>query len=409
MNWKKTLAILWLGQVISLMSFGFGVPFLPFYIKTLGVTDPDMIKMYTGLLNVAPAITMAIAAPVWGRLSDKYGKKPMILRAMFSASILITLMGVVPNVHTLLALRIFQGLFTGTVAASQTFVASYAPKKELAFSLGILSSAQFLGYSIGPAIGGFTGDLLGFRVSFFIGGALMLSGALLTLFFLKEDSSLLRRNEKMGLAKMSLASSFRYFFSLVGIILFSIMLQRFLRSIFTPFMPLYLEEIHGSENISTLAGIVGMFVSAATALAGLTLTRLADRMNKNKLIGILLIVSLGLAISVRVFANSFLSFVVLYTILFFFLGGIEPIMTSLSSERVDPSRRGSLFGIQAMLGSTGFMLSPLVGSFVSIKFGYKEILTVMIIAISINFIFNIVDSKSGKEAFVEEYEESTIV
>lgn len=402
MNWKKTLFILWIGQVISLMSFGFGVPFIPFYIRTLGVVDPDQVKIFTGLLNVAPAITMALAAPVWGRLSDKYGKKPMILRAMFSASILIALMGVVPNVYVLLALRIFQGLFTGTVAASQTFVASYAPKQELAFSLGFLSSAQFLGYSLGPALGGKTGDLLGYRSSFFIGGALMLVGALLTLFFLHEDKSLLKRNEKMGMAKMSAAKSFKYFFNVVGIILFSIMLQRFLRSMFTPFLPLYLEELHGSENIASLAGLVSMYVGIATALAGLTLTRLADKMNKNKLIGILLIISLGFAIAVKIFSQNFVTFVVLYTILFYFLGGIEPIMTSLSSERVDPSQRGSLFGIQAMLGSAGFMLSPIVGSFVSLRFGYASIFIVMIISIAINIIFNYIDRKSEKHVYVEE-------
>lgn len=400
-NWRKTLLILWLGQVISLMSFGFGVPFLPYYVKTMGIVDPDQVKFFTGLLNVAPAITMAITAPIWGKLSDKYGRKLMILRAMFSASLLIALMGVAPNVYVLLALRTLQGMFTGTVAASQTFVASYAPKKELAFSLGFLSSAQFLGYSIGPVLGGFTGDIFGYRISFFIGGAVMLMGALLCLFFLHEDKSNFVRKENVGLERESSPSGFAYFFRIVGILLFSIMLQRFIRTLFSPFLPLYLEELHGSEKISTVTGIVSMFVSLATALSGLTLTRLADRMNKNNLIRILLGISLAFSVVLRIFAKDFYSFVIIYTILFFFLGGIEPIMTSLSSERVDPKNRGSLFGIQAMLGSAGFMFAPIAGSFVSINFGYRTIFTVMAISIIINLIFNNIDIRGERKAFIQ--------
>lgn len=400
-EWKKTLIILWLGQVVSLMSFGFGLPFLPFYVRSLGISDPGQVKFYTGLLNMAPAVTMAIAAPIWGKLADKYGKKPMILRAMFSAAFLIAGMGLAPNVYFLLVLRIFQGAFTGTVAASQTFVASYAPKEELAFSLGFMSSAQFLGYSIGPVIGGVTGDLFGYRVSFLIGGIVMFLGALFTLFFLKENPEKVKAGRENSTKKEGLREGFRYFFNLVGIVLFCIMLQRFLRSIFAPFMPLYLEELHGKENISSLTGLVEMFVSLATAIAGLTLTRLADKMNKNRLIMALLSISLVFVVGLRFFTKDFTSFTIIYTILFFFLGGIEPIMTSLSSERVNPGHRGSLFGIQAMLGSAGWMIAPLLGTFISIRFGYRALFTLMAITIMVNIVLTFLDIKANHRPYEE--------
>lgn len=396
-TWRKTLFILWLGQVLSLMSFGFGIPFLPFYIRQLGVTDPTQVKLFTGILNVAPAITMAITAPIWGSLADKYGRKLMILRAMFSASVLIGLMGLSQNVYMLLFLRILQGVFTGTVAASQSFVAANAPKKELAFSLGFMSSAQFLGYSIGPALGGFTGDYFGFRTSFFIGASIMLIGAIFTLVFLKEDKRTFGSSNESG--EKTIKHGFKFFFNIVGIILFCIMLQRFLRSIFVPFMPLYLEEIHGKNNISTLTGVVEMFVSLATAIAGLTLTRLADKMNKNKLITYLLSISFVFIVVLRLIPNSFIAFLIIYTVLFFFLGGIEPIMTSLSAERVNPKYRGSLFGIQAMLGSIGWMLAPMIGSYVSIHISYKALFTLMAIVIAINIGLNYIDTKDSHIAY----------
>ena len=63
-RWKINLYTLWISQVISLTSFGFGLPFIPFFIQELGVTDPEQLKIFTGILSAAPAITMAIMSPM---------------------------------------------------------------------------------------------------------------------------------------------------------------------------------------------------------------------------------------------------------------------------------------------------------------------------------------------------------
>lgn len=387
MNWKRNLYILWLTQVLSLMGFGFGLPFLPFYMEKLGVTNPDQLKLYTGIMNVLPALTMAFAAPVWGVLADRYGRKLMILRAMFSASALLALMGLVQNVASLFVLRALQGLFTGTITAASTFVASNTPKDRLSYALGFLSSASFLGSSLGPFFGGITGDLVGFRISFMIGSSLMLAGALIALRFLKEDpDSFGKKEQTEG------RHGIKYFLQMVGILLFMIMLQRFVRGIFQPFMPLYLKDIRGPERIASWTGFVNMMIGLATALAGLTLTRLGDRMDKNKVISILLGVGLVLSVGL-IFPLGFWSFVLLYTLMFFFLGGVEPLMTSLSAERVESHQRGVLFGYQGMLGSIGFMLAPMVGSWTSIRFGYQYIFYVMIVGLIVNLFFNVIDRK----------------
>lgn len=176
-QWKSNLYILWIAQIISLTSFGFGLPFMPFYIQDLGVTDPTTLKLYTGLLSAAPAVTMAIMAPVWGLLSDRYGRKIMIQRAMFTAFFIIGLMGMVSQVWQLLILRLMQGFFTGTITASSTFVAANTPNNKLSYALGFLSSSTFIGYSLGPFIGGFVAEYFGYRISFLLGAVLMLLGA----------------------------------------------------------------------------------------------------------------------------------------------------------------------------------------------------------------------------------------
>ena len=78
-SWKKTLYLVWFVQILSLMSFSFGLPFLPYYIQDLGMVDPERVRLFTGILSAAPAIGMGIMAPVWGMVADRFGKKTMLL------------------------------------------------------------------------------------------------------------------------------------------------------------------------------------------------------------------------------------------------------------------------------------------------------------------------------------------
>ena len=381
MKWKRNLYILWITQTLSSMSFGFGIPLIPFYIQELGLTDPSSINLSVGILNSAPAVTMAIMSPVWGVLSDRYGRKPMLIRAMVSASVIISLMGLVQNVNQLIVLRAMQGLFTGTVAAASTFVAVSTPKENLSYALGFLSSSTFLGSSLGQALGGLTAESFGNRMTFFIGGTIMVIGVILAIFLLKEDRSTYGKRQKTDTSTMKLKD----LVSVVGLLLVMLMMQRFIRSIFDPFMPLYLHQLRGPVRIKAVTGYVRMAISIATALAGLTLTRLGDRGDKRKIIVGLLLITIVVASSLLLF-QGFWPFVILFTLMSFFLGGIEPLITSLSAERVDSKNRGLLFGYQGMVASLGWMVAPLAGSFLSISFGGYEVLIVTIIVVLlINF------------------------
>lgn len=381
MNWKRNLYILWFTQTLSTMSFGFGLPLIPFYIQDLGVNDPAMINVFVGILNSAPAITMALIAPVWGKLSDRYGRKPMIIRAMASASVILTLMGLAQNVNQLIVLRAMQGLFTGTVSAASTFVAASTPKENLSYALGFLSSSTFLGSSLGQSLGGLAAESFGNRASFFIGGSIMVIGVILAMVLLKEDPSTFGKRDRSSPPAMK----FKQLFALVGFLLIMLMLQRFVRSIFDPFMPLYLQQLRGPVRIKAVTGYVRMAISIATALAGLTLTRLGDRGDKRKVIAGLLLITTALASCLLIF-KGFWPFVIIFTILSFFLGGIEPLITSLSAEQVDSKNRGTLFGYQGMVGGFGWMVAPLAGSALSIQFGgYEALIVTIIVVLLINF------------------------
>jgi len=386
-RWKVNLYILWISQVVSLMSFGFGLPFLPFYIQTLGVTDPATLKLYTGILSAAPAITMAIMAPIWGILSDRYGRKLMIQRAMFAASIILVLMGNVWAVWQLVVLRFMQGMFSGTITATSAFVASNTPDKKLSYALGVLSSSTFVGYSLGPLIGGIVAEQYGYRTSFIIGAILMFLGFLLVTKMLTED-----KNSFSGATKVKKKGNIRALLTpTIVVLLLMLFMQRITRTVFSPFLPLFIQEqLNTLEGASSTTGLINGAVGFLTAFSAIFVSRLGDKYDKINIIQILLGFGLLSGIAINVL-DGWWPFLISYCSLFFIIGGVEPLMTSMSAQQVAADKRGLLFGVQGLVSSLGWLVSPTLGTWISIKFGIREVLWVVLSAIIINstFIFYI--------------------
>ena len=184
-HWRRILYVSFVAQTLSLIGFSFVFPFLPLYIQTLGVHGPA-VPLWSGVIGFGLSISMALVAPVWGTLADRYGRKPMVVRAMAGGVLTTGLLIVAPNVWVVLLLRILQGILAGSVAASQALVASVTPREEMAFSMGLMQSAVFSGAAVGPFIGGFLNDRLGFHGTFAAGAGMLLVATLLVVFFVDE-------------------------------------------------------------------------------------------------------------------------------------------------------------------------------------------------------------------------------
>lgn len=367
-GWKRTLYLVWFVQIFSLMSFSLGLPFLPYYIQELGVVDPDRISLFTGILSAAPAIGMGIMAPIWGVIADRKGKKPMLLRALLSASVILTGLGLVKSVWGVLIFRGMQGFLTGTTTAASALIAAKTPGENMSYALGIMASSTFIGRSIGPAAGGFLADSLGYRPSFFLGGALMLLCFLAILFFVKEDK--IAHSDKGDGNK---GGFFGIITFPVAITLGLIFFLRMSRSVAAPYIPLYVQQIRGTvEGSSLITGLISAGASVTTALSAMILTRLGDKRDKKKLITIY--VALGLVVSIPLLlVESLAGFAVTYALLFFAMGGIDPLVMSYSVELVPENKRGLLFGIRGTVGSLAWAISPMAGSYFSINYSVETV------------------------------------
>lgn len=371
-RWKINLYTLWVSQICSLMSFGFGMPFIPFYFQELGVTDAVQLSYYVGLSATLPAAAMAIAAPIWGIVSDRYGRKMMILRAMFFAALILASMGMVQTIWQFMVLRVCQGIFSGTITASMSFVSANTPENRMSYSLGLMTSSNFLGWSIGPFIGGLLAEVVGYRVCFLLGGILMSVGFFLVLFLVKEDPNTYGyrvRSSEEGKARRS-----TIFTPFITAILICLLVQRIARTVFTPFLALYVQETLGTlTGAASYTGFINGATSFATAAAALSIARLGDRLNKIKLATYLTLASIPVVMLTIPFSSLFL-FAVFFAIFYFLAGGVEPILTSAASERTPAHMRGILFGIMGTVSSIGAMVSPIMGSYISVEFGIKAIL-----------------------------------
>lgn len=389
-SWRRNLYAAWVAQVLSISGFGFVLPFIPFYIQELGVTDPEQLRMWTGILSSGPALSMAIMAPIWGLVADRFGRKLMMLRAMFAGAIILSLLATTRNVQGVLILRIGQGMFTGTVTAAGALVAAATPKDRLGYALGLLSSSTFIGISIGPAIGGLAAEWIGYRPSFLIGGGLLAVGFVLVLAFVREATAEEEPSESAGEptaaerqagrrgdshASRDAARRRRLTFvsgGMIGLFVL-IMMMRFVRSLPVPFLPLYVQEMRGQlAGSASTTGWISASRGLVTALAAVTLTRLADRHDRLFMVGAFLL--MGALFSLPIFfAGSLWLFSLLLIAATFFLGGVEPLVQAELSSRVPASRRGLLFGIQTSIANMGWFAAPLVGTFVSIRFGIAHI------------------------------------
>ncbi len=281
-SWNRTLLFIWISQFVSIMGFSFALPFAPYYIQELGVSDATQLKIWVSLFAAATPLSLAIFAPLWGAASDRYGHRLMLLRANFCAAAVLLLMGAVRSVEALIALRLLQGALTGTFTASQIMVAAQAPPERSGRALGSLNAAVFSGAMCGAALGGLVSDTFGFRTVFFIAAGLLLASAILVLYGTRDAPLPVEplQGDAMGAPPVASRYAYRMALPLLGLIL----AVSFARQFDMAMMPLLVQDIHGRlEGVSIRTGALFAVSGVAGLLSGVYLGRLADRIHPSRI------------------------------------------------------------------------------------------------------------------------------
>jgi MFS transporter, DHA1 family, multidrug resistance protein len=353
-----------------MLAFGFVLPFLPLYLKEIGVSPDSAVVFWSGALVTSTGISLAIFSPIWGALADRRGRKIMVLRAMLVGGLIIALMGLVQNVEQFLVLRILQGVFTGTIAAATALVASIVPRERLAWSMGLLQTSVYVGISAGPVLGGVIAQAVGIRATFFVAGAMLAAAGIFVWQFVHEHFTPPTLTRSPG------------FFESVGIglrsrtlmpLMVTLLLVQLSTAIVFPILPLYVERLSSAADpVKLYAGLAFGATAIFSALAALYYSRLVDRSGYRR---ILIYACFGAAVLFlpQAFAQNIGQFLLLRAALGVFFGVLIPATNAIVGLSTAAQLRGSAYGLTSSATAVGNAIGPLLGSTLAASFGYPSV------------------------------------
>lgn len=363
-DWERTAWIASATQLFCLIGFGLGLPFLPMYVQALGITERAEVAVWSGVISGSAALTMAILAPVWGVLADRYGRKPMLVRSMIGGAVVVTAMGFVGDVWQLLAVRLVQGAVTGSQAAAAALVAAGTPANHVGFALGLISTAVQVGNTIGPVIGGVAVGGLGFRGSFVLGGVMLLIGGLMAIFWIDEPPARTRHRSASaeGLWARTFGPlrwpGFRH-------VLLLQLGTSFVFSAAVNLLPLYLQDMQRPSWLSAeLASGLSITLTAITAALGMPFFGpWTDRRGPRGLLTLSLLGS-GIVLGLQALVPTVGLFLALRAVLGVWLAGVTATLGVLTKRSAPAGREGAAFGASGSAQGLGWGLGPIVGSWV---------------------------------------------
>src|SRR5690349_10442487 len=184
--WRRNLAVCSMGTFTTMIAMTLLLPYLPVYVGQLGVRSQGSVAMWSGVAYAGAFVTASMAAPIWGRLGDRYGRKSMLVRAGFGMAATTALLGIVQAPWQLVAVRLLVGLAGGYSSGSTILVAAQAPRERSAWALGVVATGSMAGTVVGPLVGGWVPTWIGIRWTFFGSAMLILVAAVGTVAFVRE-------------------------------------------------------------------------------------------------------------------------------------------------------------------------------------------------------------------------------
>lgn len=354
-QWQRNLLLLWIGCFATSASYSMVVPFLPLFLPKIGVHSH--VELWSGVLFSSSFLAGALSGPMWGTVADKYGRKPMIVRAGISLGALYLLTAFVRNPYELLVLRLLQGLLSGFIPGSIALVGTSTPERNVAYALAMISTASSTGGILGPLMGGGISHWLGNRMAFGSAGVIVGAAAALVVLWVKETGFVpsTEKTSSLGAVKVSIGHpTLRMIMILTLLTSFSVMTIE-------PVLPLYIEKLGGSEqNASFLAGIV-------FSLSGIASVVFAPRWGKLSLkLGYQRILLIGLAGGavgnlVQLLFHHIVAFSIVRFIYGAFFCAVYPALNGMIVKATDSQFRGRAFSVNQTANQFGTMFGPIVG------------------------------------------------
>lgn len=367
--WKRNLLVCWFGMFVTGVGMSQIAPVLPLYIDHLGIHDAGLISQFSGITFGITFIISAVFSPIWGRAADKFGRKPMLLRASLGMAIVIFCMGFVQNVYQLIGLRLLQGVITGYSTACTTLIATQTDRAHAGWALGTLSTASVAGSLLGPVIGGYISENFGMQNVFFITGALMLVAFIITVFFVKES---FRRQDAKTLTVGEVWNTIPNKNIIAVMFVTSFVITLALYSI-EPIITIYVTQLSGNtSHVALTAGVVFSVSGLANIMAAPGLGKLSDRIGAQKVMLLALGVA-GLVFIPQGFVKNPWQLMGLRFLLGLALAGLNPSVNALIKRITPQFLTGRVFGLNISAQYLGVFGGSILGGQIAAYWGIRYV------------------------------------
>jgi len=353
---NKSLLTIFLVVFIDLLGFGIILPLLP-YIAEKYSAGPFQI----GMLTATYSFFQLIASPILGRLSDRYGRKKLLIISQLGSAVGYLILGLAGNLPLLFLSRIIDGATGGNISITQAYIADVTTKENRARGMGMIGAAFGLGFIFGPAIGGFL-SRFSYSAPAYFATAISLLTVLTTIFFLKETV-----NEKQAKVSPKTKLNFEEFRKVlsiypIGILIITFFVVNLASSVQQGNFALWTQKTFNygpTQNgwLFTYIGIIAVLVQLKV------LPFLTKKFNEKNILYISLVfLFLGLILIPLMPTPLFL-----YVSLFFLpfgMGLSNPTIQALASENVPKEEYGGTLGFLQSAGSLGRIIGPIIGGII---------------------------------------------
>lgn len=347
------LAILFVTVLVDMIGFGIVLPLLPYYAEEFGASPFEVT-----LLIASFSAMQFVAVPIWGRVSDRLGRRPFIVAGLFASAISYLIFGLATSLLALFVSRLAAGAAGGTISVAQAYVADTTAPEDRAHGMGMLGAASGLGILIGPAIGGYF-SAFGYAVPGFIAAGLCAANGLAAVFFLPE-SPRGRAGDREPAGPTQARTVKRWFATLLGFPFGLLLLVYFLSimsfTAMTSVLALFAERAHDMDAVDM--GIVFATAGGTTVVVrGLIVGWLARRFGERRIVqaGTLVLASSLCAIPLLPDAAMMFALVPFWALA---TGLTFPSLASLVSQETDSESQGAMLGGQQVVGGIGRVLGP---------------------------------------------------
>jgi len=339
--------------------------------------------MWSGVVAASSFLTTAIISPLWGKVADRYGRKPMLIRASLGMSTIMILTGFSSSVIQLLLMRTIFGLFSGFNSNAIALIAAQTPKEDSGRVLGTLNTALVSGVLVGPIFGGAIAQFFGYSKIFFVTGALILVAFLTTVTLVKE--TFVKPEKKDIKTTKEIFQQVKAPRLIIALFLSTMILQMTNMSI-NPILSLYVREIVGNtNNINLLCGIVAAAPGVASIFAAPRFGALGDRVGTHKVLIFGFSFAAILFIPMALVTNVW-QLVGLRFLLGISNGALLPGIQALLSRNTPREATSRIFSFQQTAQSSGSVIGPLLGGAIAGILDYKYVFFVTAALACINLI-----------------------